>query len=125
MHKIIVTLAISIFSLSSIASNANEPKIEAFKAPFHVGKTVMACGNLAQVKHLSNRHYLNLDKKYPNQALTVLVWDSDYRWFEERFGSIEGFVGRRFCARGKIEEYKNNMQVQVTNPQFLRLMNQE
>lgn len=124
MHKIVVTLAISIFSLCSIASNANEPKIEAFKAPSHVGKTVMACGNLAQVKHLSNRHYLNLDKKYPNQALTVLVWDSDYRWFEERFGSIEGFVGRRFCARGKIEEYKNNMQMQVTNPQFLRLMNQ-
>ena len=124
MKKILVTLAVSILSLSSIASNANEPKIKAFKAPFHVGKTVMACGDLAQVKHLSNRHYLNLDKKYPNQTLTILVWDSDYRWFEERFGSIDGFVGRRFCARGKIEEYKNNMQIQVSNPQFLRLMNQ-
>lgn len=125
MHKTVAAmLAISILSLGSISSNASEPKIEAFKAPFHVGKTVMACGSLAQVKHVSNRHYLNMDKKYPAQSLTVLVWDSDYRWFEERFGSIDGFVGRRFCVRGKIEEYKNNMQMQVTNPQFLRLMNQ-
>lgn len=49
-----------IFSLGglllSIASHAAEPKIEAYKAPFHVGKSVMACGNLAQTKHLSNRH---------------------------------------------------------------------
>ena len=117
-----ITVVMSIMLFSSTLSYAAEPKIEAFKAPFHVGKTVMACGTLAETKHLSNRHYLNLDKKYPNQSLTVLVWNKDYRWFEDRFGKIDSFVGRRFCARGKIEEYKNNMQMQVTNPQFLRLM---
>lgn len=121
--KILTVLAIPILSFSSTASYAAESKIEAFKAPFHVGETVMACGNLAEVKHLSNRHYMNLDKKYPNQTLTILVWDNNYRWFEERFGNIDGYVGRRFCARGKIEEYKNNMQMKIANPQFLRLMN--
>ncbi|AWT50137.1 hypothetical protein DLE54_03620 [Psychrobacter sp. YP14] len=108
--------------MSSTVAQAEEPKIEAYKAPFHVGKSVMACGNLAEIKHLSNRHYLNLDKRYPNQTLTVLVWDNDYRWFEERFGKIDSHIGRRFCARGKIEEYKNNIQMQIKNPQFLRLM---
>lgn len=110
-------------AMVTMSAHAAEPKIEAFKAPFHVGKSVMACGSLAEVKHLSNRHYLNLDKPYPNQSLTILVWNKDYRWFEERFGKIDSYVGRRFCARGKVEEYKNNMQMQVTNPQFLRLMN--
>ena len=125
MYKEILAISVlSICGFSPIISYAAESKIEAFKAPFHVGKTVMACGNLAEIKHLSNRHYLNLDKKYPNQTLTLLVWDSDYRWFEERFGNIDGFVDRRFCARGRIEEYKNNMQIKVTNPQFLRLMHQ-
>lgn len=109
-----------LFSIAS--SQAAEPKIEAFKAPFHVGQTVMACGTLAETKHFPDRHYLNLDNRYPKQSLTVLVWNKDYRWFEDRFGKIDNFVGRRFCARGKIEEYKNNMQMQVTNPQFLRLM---
>lgn len=109
--------------LSTTVSHAAEPKIEAYKAPFHVGKTVMACGVLAETKHFPDRHYLNLDKKYPKQSLTVLVWNKDYRWFEQRFGKIDGYVGRRFCVRGKIEEYKNNLQMKVTNPQFLRLMN--
>ena len=120
MMKHYYIIAIFSFSLSSVAQ---EPKIEAFKAPFHVGQTVMACGKLVQTKHFSNRHYLNLDKVYPNQTLTLLVWESDYKWFEERFGKIDAMKGNRFCGRGKIEEYKNNMQMQIKNPQFLRLMN--
>ncbi|TCM70990.1 hypothetical protein EC844_101266 [Acinetobacter calcoaceticus] len=111
-----------ISALSTTALYAQEAKIEAFKAPFYVGQSVMACGKLVETKHLSNRHYLNLDKAYPNQTLTLLVWDTDYRWFEERFGKIDAMIGQRFCARGTIEEYKNNMQLKIKNPQFLRLM---
>jgi len=121
MFKKVVIVASAVL-FSTTLSHAAEPKIEAYKAPFHVGKTVMACGTLAETKHFSDRHYLNLDKKYPKQSLTVLVWNKDYRWFEQRFGKIDSYVGRRFCARGKIEEYKNNLQMKVTNPQFLRLM---
>ena len=114
--------SIAALSLVSLSSFGQELKIEAIKAPFHVGKTVMACGVLADIKHLDNRHYLNLDKPYPNQSLTLLIWDNNYRWFEERFGKIEDMKGRRFCARGTIEEYKNNLQMNVNNPQFLRLI---
>lgn len=114
-------LSIICLCVTSLAI-AKEAKIEALKAPFYVGQSVMACGNLVETKHLSNRHYLNLDKKYPNQTLTILVWDNDYRWFEERFGKIDAKIGQRFCGRGVIEEYKNNMQIQIKNPQFLRLM---
>lgn len=115
-------LGVTLLIGTSLQANAEEPKIEAIKAAFYVGKPVMACGILKETKHLSNRHYLNLDKPYPNQSLTLLVWDNDYRWFEERFGKIDGHIGKRFCARGTIEEYKNNLQIQVGNPQFLRLM---
>lgn len=101
---------------------AEEPRIEAIKAPFYVGKSVMACGKLLEIKHFDNRHYLNLDKKYPNQSLTLLIWDNNYKWFEQRFGRIESMIGERFCARGTIEEYNNNLQIKVNNPQFLRLM---
>lgn len=111
-----------LLTATSLQAQAEEPKIEAAKAAFYVGKPVMACGILKETKHLSNRHYLNLDKPYPNQTLTLLVWDNDYRWFEERFGKIDGHIGKRFCARGTIEEYKNNLQIKVGNPQFLRLM---
>ena len=105
LKKILIT---SLLSMASLNAFSQEIKIEAIKAPFHVGKTVMACGQLAEIKHLENRHYLNLDRMYPNQTLTLLVWDNNYKWFEERFGRIDSMVGKRFCARGPIEEYKNN-----------------
>lgn len=123
MQKLLIKLYLITFSfLISATVFSSEPKIEAFKAPFFVGQSVMACGKLVEVKHLGSRHYLNLDKSYPNQTLTILIWNNDYRWFEERFGSIDTKIGHRFCARGVVEEYKNNMQIQIKNPQFLRLM---
>lgn len=119
LKKLVLVSTLAV--LSPIIS-AQEPKIEALKAPFHVGKSVMACGKLAEIKHLDNRHYLNLDKSYPNQSLTLLIWDNNYRWFEERFGSIDNMKGKRFCARGTIEDYRGSLQIKVANPQFLRLM---
>ena len=107
MDKTLISLLSLMFI--SVTVNAQEIKIEANKAAFHVGKSVMACGQLVETKHLSNRHYLNLDRKYPNQSLTLLVWDKDYQWFESRFGKIDDMIGSRFCARGKVEEYKNNL----------------
>ena len=118
--KYLICLGLLLSQVTHVA--ANEDKIEAFKAPFHVGKSVMACGTLAEIKHLPKVHYLNLDKKYPNQSLTLLIWDTEYPWFEQRFGNMDAMLGQRVCARGKIEAYKSNLQIKITNPQFLRLM---
>lgn len=106
---------------SSVA-HSEEPKIEAFKAAFHVGKSVMACGKVAEVKEGRSVIYLNLDKPYPNQTLGLLVWSSDRDRFEQRFGKLETFRGERVCARGQIEDYKGSLQIKLSNPQFLRLI---
>lgn len=109
-------------TMASTLVQAQEQKIEASKSAFHVGKTVMACGTLAEIKHFPKKHYFNFDKKYPNHSLGLLVWDSNYKWFEQRFGDMNQLLGRRLCARGKIEQYKNHLQMIVENPQFLRVM---
>jgi len=120
MKKMLVMLLCGLgFSFSS---GASEQRIEAYKAPFHVGETVMACGRVAQVSKGKKAHYLNLDKRYPNQSLTVLVWDSNLKGFEQRFGNLTKFKNQRVCVRGKITEYKNSLQIKVSNPQYLRLM---
>ncbi|WP_019672472.1 hypothetical protein [Psychrobacter lutiphocae] len=99
-----------------------EPVIEARKAALYVGRSALVCGNLVEIKHLPNRHYLNLDKKYPNQNLTVLLWNKDYQLFEQRFGKIENHLGSRLCAHGKINEYKDKLQINIANLQLLRLI---
>ncbi|WP_061038153.1 hypothetical protein [Vibrio coralliirubri] len=106
----------------SLGAQASEARIEAYKAPFHVGETVMACGEVVQVSKGKKAHYLNLDNKYPNQTLTVLIWDNNLQGFKARFGELSQLEDQRVCARGKITEYKNSLQIQVSNPQFLRLM---
>ncbi len=104
------------------SSEVSVERIEAFRAPFYVGKQVMACGVLAGTSKFSKGVYLSLDKKYPNQSLTLIVWDENIAPLETKFGSFNSKIGRTFCALGTIEKYKKNLQIQIENPQFLRLM---
>lgn len=115
-------IPLSAMILSSVAHGGEEPRIEAFKAAFHVGKSVMACGKVAEVKESRNVIYMNLDKPYPNQTLGVLIWSSDRDRFEQRFGKLSAFRGERVCARGKIEDYQGHLQIKLSNPQLLRLI---
>ncbi len=118
IKRLAYMLMLSLVSLSSHA----EPKIESFKAPFYVGETVMACGKVTQVSQGKKATYLNLNKRYPNQDLAVLIWDSNIPKFNQRFGKLDKLKNSRVCARGEITEYKDALQIKVSNPQFLRLM---
>ncbi|ARR49167.1 hypothetical protein ETN89_13755 [Photobacterium damselae subsp. damselae] len=115
------TLFLTLATLS-IQVRADEQRIEAYRAAFHVGETVMACGVVADVHKGRKATYLNLDEPFPNQSLAVLIWDNKLSGFENRFGQLTRFNGEKVCVRGKIVEYKNSLQMQVSNPQFLRLM---
>lgn len=104
------------------SSAAGVERIEAYRAPFYVGKQVMACGVLAGTSNFAKGMYLSLDKKYPNQTLTLVVWNESIAPLEAKFGSFNSKIGHTFCALGTIEQYKKNLQIQIENPQFLRLM---
>ena len=99
-----------------------EEQIEALRAPFHVGESVLACGNVAQVSVRSGVAYINLDRPYPNHALALVIWQGELAAYESRFGKLSTLEGKRVCARGTIEEYRKSLQMILKNPQFLRLM---
>lgn len=103
-------------------SAAGVERIEAYRAPFYVDQQVMACGVLAGTSNFAKGMYLSLDKKYPNQTLTLVVWNESIAPLEAKFGSFNSKIGHTFCALGTIKKYKKHLQIQVENPQFLRLM---
>lgn len=103
-------------------SAAGVERIEAYRAPFYVDQQVMACGILAGTSSFAKGMYLSLDKKYPNQTLTLVVWNESIAPLEAKFGSFNSKIGHTFCALGTIKKYKKHLQIQVENPQFLRLM---
>ena len=73
----------------------------------HIGETATVCGEVVST-HFAARSrgtptFLNLDKPYPNQVFTVLIWGSD----RPKFGDPEqAYRDKRICITGKIGDYK-------------------
>lgn len=82
----------------------------------------MVCGVIAEVRPFSKGMYLNMGGPYPHQHVTLLIWSSNENSFVTRFGALSHLAGQKTCARGRIESYKNSLQIKLVNPQFLRLM---
>lgn len=99
-----------------------EPTIDSTRAAFHVGEAVMICGTISEVTRFSKGTYINFGAAYPRQHISVVVWESDEALFIQRFGVLPLLQGRKACARGTISEFRNALQIKISNPQFFRLM---
>ena len=65
------------------------------------------CGTVASTNFAARSKgqptYLNLDRPYPNQVFTVLIWGSD----RPKFGAPETtLMGKKLCATGTIKAYR-------------------
>lgn len=63
------------------------PAAQAYK---HIGDYRVVCGYVAQVKGFSKGKYLNLGTSYPNQDVTLVVWNSDMG----NFDNLNQYEGR-------------------------------
>jgi hypothetical protein len=84
-----------------------QTSISAAEAKNHVGERGTVCGEVASTHYAArsrgNPTFINLDKPYPNQIFTVLIWGSD----RPKFGDPqEEYRSKRICVTGKISDYK-------------------
>jgi len=98
-----------------------QKKLTAAEAKDHIGETATVCGTVASARYASSTKgqptFLNLDKPYPNQLFTVLIWGED----RSKFGTPESeYKGKRICVTGKITEYKGAAEIVATDPQQVR-----
>jgi len=100
----------------------SDRKVEANKVRYHVGESIMACGKFVQYKFFNKGIYLNIDKPFPNQNVTFVVWENVIPSLEEKFGKLTALTNKRLCALGIVETYKDRHQIQVNNANNLRLM---
>src|SRR6266478_7894367 len=99
-----------------------QKKLTATEAKDHVGETVTVCGNVVSTRYASTTKgqptFLNLDKPYPNQIFTVVIWGSN----RSKFGAPESeYKGKRICVTGKITEYRNVPQIIAERPQQIQM----
>lgn len=81
--------------------------ISATEARNHIGENRTVCGDVVTTRYAArtrgNPTFLNLDKPYPSQVFTVLIWGSD----RPQFGSPEErLANKHICVTGKISSYR-------------------
>lgn len=85
------------------------PSAEAAK---YINTYQTVCGNVAEVKELSGRTYINLGNTYPNQDIGIIVWSSDV----ERVAPTLNLRDSELCVKGKITTYQGSVQMKLSHP---------
>jgi hypothetical protein len=108
--------AVLIGALLSTSVSAQN-KLTAAQAKDHFGQTATVCGEVVTSSYAdsSKGHptFLNLDKPYPNQIFTVVIWGEN----RTKFGKPEeDYKGKRICVSGKITAYAGKPEIVVSDP---------
>lgn len=107
---------------SATSSSATSGCVSAADAKNYVGKNRSVCGNVASATYASRTKgsptFLNLDKAYPNQVFTVVIWGSD----RNKFGTPEAdYRGKNIKVTGLIELYRGSPEIVVKEPSQIAL----
>jgi DNA/RNA endonuclease YhcR with UshA esterase domain len=100
----------------------SQKKLSATEAKDHIGETATVCGNVVSTRYAASTKgqptFLNLDKPYPNQIFTVVIWGSK----RSKFGAPEtDYKGKRVCVNGRIAEYRGVPQIVADDPQQIKI----
>jgi hypothetical protein len=116
---------LSCVTLAPCDLNAQAPQVKrltAAEAKDHVGEQTTVCGKVASARFAATTRgkptFLNLDKPYPNQIFTVLIWGEN----REKFGTPEEkYWDKQVCVTGKITEYRGAPEIVVSDPQSIEV----
>jgi len=120
MRKVRAIVALS-FALFLVPSDHAQKKIPALEAKDHINESATVCGNVVSARFSASTKgqptFLNLEKPYPNQIFTVVIWGSD----RAKFGTLETeYKGKRICVTGKIENFRGVPEIIASDPQQIK-----
>lgn len=112
-------LAVCTLLLAAAVARADEPvRIGATEAAGHVGEMAEVCGKVASAAYLASvggqPTFLNLERPYPDQAFTVVIWGSSRKQFDGRPENL--FDGKSICVSGRIAMHQGTPQIIVDDP---------
>jgi len=91
----------------------------------HVGERVTICGPVAGTAyfpHLKGEPtFVNFDRRYPEQSLTVVIWGEFRSEFEQAPDRL--YAKKDLCVTGRIETYKGKPQIVVMSPDQIEILN--
>jgi hypothetical protein len=115
-------LVIPMVVVLSAALGYAQTSISATEAKNHVGERGTVCGEVVSTHYAArsrgNPTFINLDKPYPDQIFTVLIWGSD----RPKFGDPEvKYRNKHICVAGKISDYKGVPEIIAYEPSQIKI----
>jgi micrococcal nuclease len=109
-------LLVVLFGILSIA--IAQETITPQDAAKYIGQQKTVCGTVASAHYaaiITDRPTsLHLDKPYPNQVFTVLIWGSDRGKFEKPPETL--YSGKEICVTGMLQSYQGRPEIIVKEP---------
>jgi len=105
-------LVVAMLALFFRVATGQGTSISAPQAKDHMGENATVCGDVVSTHYAErspgNPTFINLDKPYPNQLFTILIWGSD----RAKFGDPEEkYRNKHVCVTGKISVYRGSPEV--------------
>ena len=105
-----------------IAQAPQVKRLTAAEAKGHIGEEATVCGKVASTRYAATTRgkptFLNLDKAYPSQVFTILIWGES----REKFGTAEEkYRDKKICVTGRITEYRKAPEIVVNEPQNIEV----
>lgn len=119
MKRSVLTVLASLLAVPTFLS-AQQPArtLTAAQAIEHVGQQATVCGEVVSatyaVRSRGRPTFLNLDKPYPNQIFTVLIWGESRTLFKA--APEKALDGKHVCVTGRIEAYRGSAEIVVRQP---------
>jgi hypothetical protein len=116
---------LSCVALAPCDASAQAPQVKKLTAPeakHHIGEQATVCGKVASTRYVATTRgkptFLNLDKPYPSQVFTVLIWGEN----REKFVNPEAmYSDKQVCVTGKITEYRKAPEIVVSEPRNIEV----
>ena len=105
---------------SPAAATNSVLRISAAEAKAHVGSEVILTGKVAEVNGTERLMRLNLDKAYPNQTITAVIFANKTNLFPE----VEKLQHKTVEISGKIEDYRGRPEIILTSTNQLKVVEQ-
>ncbi len=114
--KFFKTLVLLLIYCSAHSQKFLTDTITPLQAKKFVGQEVCVCGKVVSTHFVANSKtgptYINLDKKYPQQIFTLMIFGADRKNFS--YKPEEFLQGKNICVKGKVTEYKGLPQIIAT-----------
>jgi DNA/RNA endonuclease YhcR with UshA esterase domain len=109
----------AVASTNSAVVNTNSvARISATEAKSHVGAEVIVTGKVAEVNKNERLVRLNLDKGYPNQPFTAIIFADHTNLFPE----VEKLKDKSVEVSGKIADYRGRPEIIITSTNQLKVV---